>query len=172
MPSQHAILAVEDEATHRQLIELVLAEAGYSVSFAEQAAQVPELLQAGVSDLLLLDPTLPDMDGLELIARVRQSSSIPIVVLSATTDDEHRALAAAPARMTTCRNSPWSRNSFLRVSARSRPLTAASRLSRQHRADPAEKPLVVERLPHRGVRAQLLAGHLRSVRGEKQHRRD
>jgi two-component system KDP operon response regulator KdpE len=89
-------LVVEDEAEIRRFVRLALEAEGLEVVEAENAAR--GLIEAGTRrpDLLVLDLGLPDRDGVELIRELRGWSDIPVIVLSARTQeaDKIRALDA------------------------------------------------------------------------------
>jgi two-component system KDP operon response regulator KdpE len=90
------VLVVEDEAPIRKFLRAGLEGQGYSL--VEAATGQDGLTQAAmrVPDLLLLDLGLPDIDGFEVVRRVREWSALPIVVLSARGQeiDKIRALDA------------------------------------------------------------------------------
>ena len=77
------VLIVDDEAAIRRLLEAILSRAGHDVITAPNAASALSALDRGNVDVILLDLGLPDRDGLEVIAAVRQRSTIPIIVLTA-----------------------------------------------------------------------------------------
>ena len=83
MDANAAILVVEDEPEIRRLLRATLAEAGYRVIEAQTGARGAQEAATHKPDLILLDLGLPDIDGLEVIRRVRDWSGMPIVVLSA-----------------------------------------------------------------------------------------
>ncbi|CCA89974.1 response regulator transcription factor [Novosphingobium sp. PP1Y] len=78
-----SVLIVDDEAAIRRLLEAILSRAGHDVIAAPNAASALSALDRGNVDVILLDLGLPDRDGLEVIAAVRQRSPIPIIVLTA-----------------------------------------------------------------------------------------
>lgn len=78
-----SVLIVDDEAAIRRLLEAILSRAGHDVIAAPNAASALSALNRGNVDVILLDLGLPDRDGLEVIAAVRQRSAIPIIVLTA-----------------------------------------------------------------------------------------
>jgi two-component system KDP operon response regulator KdpE len=90
------ILAVDDEAPIRRFLRAGLEGQGYTL--IEAASGEEALTQAAmrVPDLMLLDLGLPDTDGFEVVRRVREWSSMPIVVISARGQegDKIRALDA------------------------------------------------------------------------------
>jgi two-component system copper resistance phosphate regulon response regulator CusR len=86
---------VEDDVAIREFLDRSLTEAGYQVDTAENAAEAERLGVEGIHDTLIVDLNLPDMDGLDLIARLRaQGSSAPVLILSArrSVDDRVRGL--------------------------------------------------------------------------------
>ena len=89
------LLVVEDDVAIREFLDRSLSEAGYQVDAAENAAAAERLAVEGIHDALIVDLNLPDMDGLDLIARLRaQGSSAPVLILSArrSVDDRVRGL--------------------------------------------------------------------------------
>jgi two-component system, OmpR family, KDP operon response regulator KdpE len=87
------ILVVDDEPPIRKLLRMGLAAQGYEVLDAPNGKAALELL-ASKPDLVILDLGLPDIDGLELLRRIRQShEGLPVVVLSSR-DDEAGKVAA------------------------------------------------------------------------------
>ncbi len=88
-----SILIVEDDLQIRRFLRAALMAEGYqyheSVSAAEGVAQA----NARRPDLMLLDLGLPDGDGLEVIRKVRESSQMPIVVLSARGQETDKVAA-------------------------------------------------------------------------------
>lgn len=88
--SETVILIVEDDPDQLALADLRVSMAGYAVRVANsQAALLRSLAKEGTPDLLLLDVTLPDGDGFEILSslrRLRSYSSLPIVLLTARKD--------------------------------------------------------------------------------------
>jgi two-component system KDP operon response regulator KdpE len=77
------ILVIEDDAPIRRFLEAALTNAGYEVAEAETGRGGLTQILARMPDLVILDLGLPDMDGMEIITRVREWSQVPIVILSA-----------------------------------------------------------------------------------------
>lgn len=87
------ILIVDDEPPIRKLLRMGLTSQGYDVLEAQNGKVALELISNN-PDLVILDLGLPDIDGLELLKRIRQrENSLPIVVLSSR-DDEAGKVAA------------------------------------------------------------------------------
>src|SRR6202521_2118067 len=79
--SKGSILVVDDESEIREGLELLLTGEGYGVSSAETAASGLAKLEEQPFDLLLLDVSLPDRNGLELLREIRQRDPQLSVVL-------------------------------------------------------------------------------------------
>jgi len=77
------VLIVDDEAEIRESLESILREEDYVVTTAATASEALELLRDAAYDVVLLDIWLPDRDGLDALAEIRQmdSSNIPEVVI-------------------------------------------------------------------------------------------
>jgi two-component system KDP operon response regulator KdpE len=87
------VLVVEDDRPVRNLITLTLETQGYRYKTAEKGS---EAIMASVSyqpDLMILDLGLPDMDGVEIIKKTRIWSNLPIIVVSARSDDSDKIAA-------------------------------------------------------------------------------
>ena len=88
------ILVVEDEPAIRRFLRTSLTAQGYQVTEAENGTSGLEHLRRASVDILVLDLGLPDINGLEIIERVRgQGSSLPIVVLSSRADETGKVAA-------------------------------------------------------------------------------
>jgi len=82
------ILVVEDEQAMRLLLREFLEILGYNVIGAEQGKEAIEISRNTPVDLAFLDMNLPDMNGLELMHRLREAGAVfPFVVLSANLRD-------------------------------------------------------------------------------------
>jgi two-component system OmpR family response regulator len=84
------ILIVDDDKAILELISGFLKEYDYKVSTATDAAAMEEVLKRSSCDLIVLDLKLPDADGLTLARRLRLSSNIPIIMLTALGSDVDR----------------------------------------------------------------------------------
>ncbi|WP_234533166.1 two-component system response regulator CseB [Streptomyces shenzhenensis] len=80
------VLLVEDDTVIRRAVGLVLERYGYTVASAEDGLAGLDLFRTGGHDLLLLDVMLPGLDGIGLCRRVRESSLVPILMMSARGD--------------------------------------------------------------------------------------
>ena len=79
-------LVVDDEQDLGEMVRLALTQRGYTVDVAVNGTQALEQLQATLPDVILLDRHMPDMDGLDLLLKVRSNpflAQIPVMVLTA-----------------------------------------------------------------------------------------
>jgi two-component system KDP operon response regulator KdpE len=83
MTDSPRILVVEDETPIRKFLRISLESHGYRMQEAETAASALRIAAAEPPDAVILDLGLPDADGLDVIRRLREWSSVPIIVLSA-----------------------------------------------------------------------------------------
>ena len=87
MTQQHSILVVEDETSIASFVAAYLRNAGYAVRTASSAKAALVDLAGEVPSLVVLDLNLPDGDGVELCRRIRKSSDVPILMLTARDED-------------------------------------------------------------------------------------
>lgn len=85
-PVPVAILLVEDDEVIRRSVTMALERYGYRVASAGDGLTGLELFREGRHDLLLLDVMLPGLDGIGLCRRVRETSMVPILMMSARGD--------------------------------------------------------------------------------------
>jgi len=88
--AMHRILVIEDDAGIRSVLRVLLETDGYRIVEADTAARGEIEARTHKPDLLLVDLGLPDGDGLSVIRRVRAWSPVPIIVLSARTQEEQK----------------------------------------------------------------------------------
>jgi two-component system, OmpR family, KDP operon response regulator KdpE len=91
--AMHQILIIEDEPGIRTVLRVLLEAHGYRCVEADTALRAEIEARSHKPDLLLIDLGLPDADGLKVIRRVRAWSQVPIVVLSARTQEEEKIAA-------------------------------------------------------------------------------
>ena len=91
--NKYKILVVEDDRNILSMIQTVLDTNGYQVLTAQRCQQGILMLSSHVPDLVVLDLGLPDMDGEEFIRIARRDSMIPIIVLSARTEEKDKVSA-------------------------------------------------------------------------------
>ncbi|WP_271813876.1 response regulator transcription factor [Clostridium beijerinckii] len=81
------ILVVDDEKEIRNLLEINLRNEGYNVFKASRGEEALDILEKEEIHLIVLDIMMPHMDGLEVCRRVREKYNIPILMLSAKSED-------------------------------------------------------------------------------------
>ncbi len=90
---KQTILVVEDDMQIRNFICYALKNEGYNSQIAATGTQALNIIQNENIDMIILDLGLPDIDGIDVINRVRQWSEIPIIVVSARDQDKEKAYA-------------------------------------------------------------------------------
>ncbi len=96
MSNQATILIIEDEAAIRRFVHPTLEAHGYKLLEAQTSAEGLQLASQARPDAVLLDLGLPDGDGMEVLARLREWSHVPVIVISAR-DRETDKIAALDA---------------------------------------------------------------------------
>jgi DNA-binding response OmpR family regulator len=89
---QGTILVVDDETNIAALVDLYLSREGYRVVQAATGAAALEAVDRSRPRLVVLDVGLPDIDGLEVCRRLRRSSTIPVIFLTARDGEVDRIL--------------------------------------------------------------------------------
>jgi|SRR5579875_365754 len=84
------ILVVDDEPTIREVVERYLQREGYRTLTAADGAEA--LDQAADADLIVLDLMLPKIDGIEVFRRVRSDSNVPVIMLTAKSEEIDKLL--------------------------------------------------------------------------------
>lgn len=85
---QNRILVVDDESRMRKLVHDFLSKSGYGVIEAEDGEKAVDLFfKEKDIDLIILDVMMPKMDGWEVVRTIRQYSSVPIIMLTAKSDE-------------------------------------------------------------------------------------
>ncbi|MDQ6775182.1 MAG: response regulator transcription factor [Actinomycetota bacterium] len=95
-PSKPRVLVCDDEPQILRALRVILRDAGFEAVPAETAEEALDVVAVRPPDAAIIDLVLPDLDGVELCARLREWSEMPIIVLSAIGDEDAkvRALAA------------------------------------------------------------------------------
>ena len=86
------ILVVDDDTSVRTLLRRLLTTEGYEVEEAPDGPTALEKVSAVSPDLLLLDIMMPGQDGLDVLAGLRRTSDVPVILLTAKGDEAHRVL--------------------------------------------------------------------------------
>ena len=92
-PAQRRVLVVDDDAMVAEVVTTYLQRAGFSVAQTESGNQAREVVATWEPDLVVLDLTLPDLDGLAVCQRIRvHRPTLPVIVLTARGDEDERVL--------------------------------------------------------------------------------
>jgi two-component system OmpR family response regulator len=92
MDAQPHLLVVDDHREIRDSLKAYLSKHGYRVSSADSAATARKVLATSAIDLVVLDIMMPGEDGLVLCRSLRENSSLPIILLTAMTEDTDRVV--------------------------------------------------------------------------------
>lgn len=136
------ILVVDDEAAVRKLLRIGLSAHGYEVIEAGNGAEALRLAAARAPRLVILDLGLPDMDGVDVVRRLREWSAVPVIVLSVR-DREDDKIGALDAGADDYVTKPFSVAELL----------ARMRVALRRAASPADGSAVFE---HNGLRVDLV----------------
>ena len=86
------ILVVDDEKTLVKGMKFNLENEGYEVECAYDGTSALELAREGRFDLIILDVMMPEMDGLEACMKIREFSNVPIIMLTAKSEDADKLM--------------------------------------------------------------------------------
>ncbi len=86
------ILVVDDEKEIRELLRLYIEKDGYFVIQAENGLEALKLAESTRIDLAVIDIMMPELDGYQLIKGLREHSDLPIIVVSAKTENHEKIL--------------------------------------------------------------------------------
>ena len=86
-----SILVIDDEVELLAMIKLIFERAGYTqVTTACSAIEALKVLSKKIPDIIILDVMMPDMDGFELLQKIRSVSKVPVLMLTAKGEAEDR----------------------------------------------------------------------------------
>lgn len=88
----HRVLLVDDDARLQELLAAYLSQNGFDVTGAADGRKGLAALEASSFDIVLLDVMMPGLDGIEVCRRIRATSRIPIVMLTAKGDETDRVV--------------------------------------------------------------------------------
>ncbi len=86
------VLVVDDEPLIVEMVTEALTRQGYKVESASTGPEALALAERGMPDVIVLDIMLPGLDGLEVCRRLRSKSDVPIIILSAKTEEIDRVV--------------------------------------------------------------------------------
>ncbi len=84
------ILVCDDDKEIVQAIEIYLGKEGYTILKAYNGKQALEILEKNTVHLLILDIMMPKLDGIETLVQIRKEKSLPVIMLSAKSEDEDK----------------------------------------------------------------------------------
>lgn len=84
------ILLADDDEVGRRVLTEYLEQEGYQVQQAADGREALAAIASSLPDLIILDVKMPELDGLEVVRRVHARSTVPIIILSALSDDIDR----------------------------------------------------------------------------------
>lgn len=86
------ILIVDDEKDLRDLVAIYLKNDGFEVTLAKDGVEAIEAFKSDCFDAIILDVMMPNMNGIDACLKIRESSNIPIIMLSAKNEDMDKIL--------------------------------------------------------------------------------
>lgn len=92
MTNKPLILVVDDDPKILRLLRVELTAQGFQVLVAERGRDALELAERQRPDLVILDIIMPGMDGLEVLRRLRESSGVPVILLTAKGTDADKII--------------------------------------------------------------------------------
>ena len=84
------ILVVDDEPDLLRAVQFYLEDQGYLVFTAEHGREALEALRTRLPDLVVLDVRMPDMDGFEVLERIREASNVPVIMLTVQSEEHEK----------------------------------------------------------------------------------
>ena len=88
----NTIAIIDDDVYIGDMLEKVLAKEGFHVLRAYSGTEALLLLRHSWPELILLDLMLPDISGMEVLKAIRESSTVPIIILTAKDNDTDKSL--------------------------------------------------------------------------------
>jgi len=96
MSPKGSLLVVDDNVANRQLLSRRLARRGFDLTEAESGTRALALLAERTFDLILLDLEMPDLDGMQVLASIRQkwdADTLPVIIVTCRDEPEHLVAA-------------------------------------------------------------------------------
>jgi DNA-binding NtrC family response regulator len=113
MPSKASILVIDDEQEIRESLQQLLATEGYKAVCASTAAQGLTKVEAGFFDLVLLDVSLPDANGIEVLKAIKRDAPDTAVVMITAYDSSETAFKASCEGAESYVTKPWDNDKLL-----------------------------------------------------------
>ncbi len=108
-----SILVVDDESDIRENLELLLSEANYKVTLAENGAEGLRKIESDVFDLILLDVMMPDRNGLDVLKEIRQASPETAIIMITAFGTIENAVIAIKSGASDYITKPWDNEKLL-----------------------------------------------------------
>jgi len=89
-PKNQKILVVDDEERMARFVRLNLEHDGFQVVEAHRGHEAMDKMRTALPDLILLDIMLPDLDGFEILKMIRETNSVPVIMLTAKGEEDDR----------------------------------------------------------------------------------
>ncbi len=86
------LLLIEDDAEISEMLESYLVSQGFEIYTAFDGIQAVQMFQERAYDLILLDLMIPRLSGMEVMKKIRQTSTVPIIIMSAKDTDSDKSL--------------------------------------------------------------------------------
>jgi DNA-binding response OmpR family regulator len=93
MKDKKKVLLVDDEKAILKVLSIKLRISGYDVVTAPGGQEALDLVKTECPDIMLLDVIMPGIDGFEVLQKLRPSSQLPVIVLSARPENAQKALS-------------------------------------------------------------------------------
>ena len=93
MEIKDRVLVIEDDKSIRNFMKTILEANNYEVIMAVNGAEAYSMITSQCPDLVILDLGLPDIDGMEILSRLRKWSGMPVVVISARSHEKDKVEA-------------------------------------------------------------------------------
>ena len=94
-PGGFTVIVTDDDELVRKVITIYLSGKGYRVIPTASGQECLEQMSLGVPDAVLLDVTMPSMDGWEVCRRIREFSTVPVIMLTARAQESDREIGIA-----------------------------------------------------------------------------
>ena len=109
---KHQVLVVDDDRAIQMLMADILTRAGYEISTAKDGRDALKHFELRKPDLIITDLKMPFVDGYELCLTIRESSSVPILVVTGWAGSEEKC-KACEAGANACMRKPYELKKFL-----------------------------------------------------------
>jgi len=91
--AKRRVLIVDDERSILAVLRIKLKVSGYDILTASNGEEALDLVKSARPDLMLLDVIMPGMDGFEVLEKLRAFSELPVIVISARSENGEKALS-------------------------------------------------------------------------------